>query len=781
MKRALLLVAVVLWGQVLNARLFHDPAPSYDDFCHRERARGQVSDRERTAPPARDPAFEMHLDAPISTWDEAVPLGNGMTGGLLWGESDTLRLSLDRADLWDLRTPATYLADDWNYKTVQQLVEARDQKELVRRFDAPFEEIPYPTKLPGARLELQLGGRSLQRFALDMRKAVGTAMFDSGRADVFFSATDPVALVRVRGARPAPRLVPPTALSKLGYAAATTGHDATSVWLRQETEAGGSYAVCVSSRTVGADTEMAIAISSSREQADPLALARARSAAALRRGFDRMLVPHEAWWRRFWAASSVTLPDAAVQQHYNLVEYFYGAASRKGSPPMPLQGVWTADAGSLPPWKGDFHFDLNVQLTYWPYLSAGHFDEGSAYLDFMWGLVPAHRKFARRFFDADGIVVPGVMALDGQPLGGWGMYSLSPVQGAWVAHAFYLHWRYTADPQFLAQRAYPYCTLVAQGLLSLMKAGASGTLRLPLSSSPEIHDNTLAAWMTPPSNYDLSLIRWLFTALSEMATAAGKTDEAPRWTEVQRRLDPLAVDGVSGVLKVSPTEMLAESHRHLSHLMAIHPLGLLTVDGPEADRRIIDASLDNLASLGTRNWCGYSFAWASCMEARAGRAEPARRYLDTYLKAFVLRNGFHANGDQTRSGYSDFTYRPFTLEGNFAAAQAVHEMLLQSWGGTIRVFPATPASWRDLSFAGLRGEGGYRISARRSGGRTSEIRVEASRNGTLRVRDPFGATGRWTSSGRRVSPGRTGDVLEFSVRAGQTLIGQSGPTPPGGR
>jgi alpha-L-fucosidase 2 len=67
---------------------------------------------------------------------------------------------------------------------------------------------------------------------------------------------------------------------------------------------------------------------------------------------------------------------------------------------------------------------------------------------------------------------------------------------------------------------------------------------------------------------------------------------------------------------------------------------------------------DQLAALGSSNWVGYSFAWAACAEARAGRPEKAIGYLDTFIKAFILRNGFHANGDQTRSGYSTFTYRP---------------------------------------------------------------------------------------------------------------------------
>ena len=94
----------------------------------------------------------------------------------------------------------------------------------------------------------------------------------------------------------------------------------------------------------------------------------------------------------------------------------------------------------------------------------------------------------------------------------------------------------------------------------------------------------------------------------------------------------------------------------------------------------------------------------ACLRARVGDAEAALRNLDIYVHAFILRNGFHANGDQTGSGFSSFTYRPFTLEGNFLAMEAVHEMLLQSWSahpGTARPgrYPPVPRDCRGAGTA----------------------------------------------------------------------------------
>ncbi len=731
---------------------------------------GIGSSASSTEDPAGPAALSnLKLEAPIKTWDEAIPLGNGLTGGLLWGEGNVIRLSLDRGDLWDLRTPEIYKQKDWNYATIQRLVEEKKQAEVSRLFDTPYDQIPYPTKLPGGRLELTFPtGTTVKSFDLDLAKAEGGAQMGDLELRVFFSACEPVAMMKITGPPPEFQLKVADSVAKLGYPAAKTGREAGEVWLEQEAALGLKYAVVVRSRQEAGMTLLALAITSNREGNDPLALARERTGKALQRGYEDLKKPHGVWWKDFWSRSAVRVPDARAQQQYDLVQYFYGAASRKGAPPMPLQAVWTADAGTLPPWKGDFHHDLNTQLTYWAYLSSGRFEEGETFLDFMWNLLPRHREFARDFYGTPGAAVPGVMGLDGQPLAGWSQYALSPTMGAWVAQAFYLHWRYTMDREFLETRGYPYCRGIGISLKALLKPGADGKLKLPLSSSPEIHDNSLQAWMKPNTNFDLAIMRWFFGALAEMASELGKTGEADEWKGTLANLEDLAIEGEAGPLRVTPDEPLKQSHRHHSHLMAIHPLGTLTVDGSERDRQVIRASLDQIRTIGTSEWCGYSFSWAACLEARAGRAEEAWHYLDLYLKAFILRNGFHVNGDQTKSGLSNFQYRPFTLEGNFAASQAVHEMLLQSWSGTVRVFPSLPEAWKDVSFANLRAEGGFKVSAERVGGQTNALRIESSRKTLLRLSDPFGGKPvRWNREGVENKNG----CYEVILEAGETLSG----------
>lgn len=709
------------------------------------------------------------LTAPIDTWDEAVPLGNGLTGGLLWGGANQINLSLDRGDLWDLRQHPTLLKDDWTYQTMRRLVKERNAQKIAEYFDHPYNGLT-PTKIPGGRLVLTLDPKhQTKTFNLDLQKAQGRIELDEHNLQCFFSAVLPVAMLRTKASIQSLRFVRPPSLNKLGYPEAQFGESQDMRWMVQQTAEQLTYAVVMKTKTTGDATEIAVAVTTNQDGGDPLALGKARVSKALAAGYTDMFAQHRRWWDDFWSASSVTLPDPAIQAHYDRVKYFYGAASRRGAPPMPLQGVWTADTGQLPPWKGDYHHDLNTQTTYLAYHTAGLAESGLSYLDYHWRLLDTYRDFAKKFYGVEGAVIPGVADLAGRPLAGWGMYALSPTHSAWVAQSFDLHWRHTMDKQFLAQRAYPFCHEIALALLNLCETDEAGKLKLPLSSSPEIHDNSLRAWLKPNSNYDLALMRWLFGAVSEMAQALGRQDEAERFQQALKQLDDYTVDE-NHVLMFSADEPFNQSHRHHSHTMMIHPLGDLNVAGSPSDLQIIEATLTRMQAKGTRAWVGYSFSWFSCILARTGRAEEALKYLVDYERAFTLRNGFHVNGDQSGQGLSGFTYRPFTLEGNFLAMEAVHEMLLQSWSGCVRIFPAVSERWADVSFNDLRARGGFKVSADRRNGQTRRVRIEATVNGLLRLRNPFGQQqATWNRSDLK----QQGDDYFVELKAGEALIGEN--------
>ena len=243
-----------------------------------------------------------------------------------------------------------------------------------------------------------------------------------------------------------------------------------------------------------------------------------------------------------------------------------------------------------------------------------------------------------------------------------------------------------------------------------------GWLFLPLSSSPEIFDDTRRSYLQPNSNFDLALIRYLFGTLAGYAEILGESAE--QYELILSKLDGIAVDG-DGVVMLDRTQRLNETHRHFSHLMCMYPLHLINYDTDE-HRQIYEQTISDLERLGTGLWTGFSFAMSAQIYAMAKHGNAAYERLRQFCVGFVGENGFHLNGDFRHYGYTQFHYRPFTLEGLFGFCDARHEMLLQDHNGCIELFPAIPEEWRNrtVSFDKLRSRGGLTVSAK---ARNSEI------------------------------------------------------------
>jgi alpha-L-fucosidase 2 len=734
--------------------------------------------------------MKLRFDIPIRSWDEGVPLGNGLLGAIVWGNERELFLSLDQAMLWDERAPAAYADRNFHFSHLLRLLRAKNWRKIIETFESPF-EYPWPTKLRACRLILTLPAADRWTHAtLDISTGLIELFSRKGRVEVVCDARRPLLALKSAGVSFAHRLEFPDyrhpdkenssttggyagSLGALGYPAATHGRRERIDFCVQEL-AGAEATVTATYFRKGRDGgELFAYISGPGPVSAMINESCDAVGAGLENGFAGIRAGSARWWEEYWARSRATISHEGINRHYQLGQYFLGSCSRAGAPPMPLQGVWTADEKGLPPWRGDYHHNLNTQFCYCSYLSNNRLEAGLAFLEHMWKVLPKHREIARRWFSAPGAFIPLCMSLAGEAICGWAPYSFNLTNGAWVADLFHRHWKYTLDETFLRERAYPYCVAQGEFLLHHLKPDPrTGRLALPLSSSAEIYDNTPRSFLPANSNYDHFLMLKLFRDLAELSAALGRDSESAKWRQCAKALGCFATAPVTSpdglirgeVLGLAPGMPLDRSHRHHAHLMAIYPLNILHPENGAKEKELINNSTHQIDLLGTGEWVGYSFSWYAGLCARIGRGAAAVSWLQRYLEGFVSTNGFHLNGDYKNLGYSVYKYRPFTLEGNFAAVQAVNDMLLQNINGTIRIGYGVPLGMT-ASFRDLRAENGFLVSAELDGqGNAEGVVVKSTVGGLCRMANPWkGKSVQVKSTG---SVRLKGDYLKFETVAG---------------
>lgn len=690
------------------------------------------------------------------SWDEGVPLGNGIIGALIWEKDGNLRMSLDNVNLWDLRPMENLNTPNYKFSWVYEQWKNDNYIEVQENFDVPYDKSPAPSKIPGAGMEFEIDGfGNIISNRLSTSNAISEIKWDSGvTMKSFVHATDQVGWFSFKGVKDGfkPMLIPPAYnmkghdevespvtgqdLRRLGYPEGTVINKDNSITYEQEGWGGFKYEVNVSWVQKGDVVEGCWSISTDYKVLEKSEKANVLVKNKLTKGFASAFETHVTWWNNFWDKSSVSIPDPVLEKQWYLEQYKFGSAARDNAPPISLQAVWTADNGKLPPWKGDFHHDLNTQLSYWPAYSGNHLDLEQGFLNWLIKYKPTFKKYTQKYYETEGLNVPGVTTLTGEPMGGWIQYSFGPTVGAWLGHHFYLHWRYSMDSEFLKDEAYPWLKDVAIFFNQISVKGANGKRKLPISSSPEIHNNSREAWFGETTNFDLALIRWTYEKAAELALELNHTEDAMHWNKILSEWPELTLDEKTGFV-FAPGTLYDESHRHFSHLVGYHPLGILDRSQGEKQQEVIQKTLDNLQNIGSDYFTGYSFSWLGNLQARNFDGEGAANSLRIFAENFCLPNTFHVNGEQHNKGYSKFKYRPFTLEGNFAFASAIQEMLIQSHTGIVHIFPAIPENWEDVSFDKLRTEGAFLVSADRKNGDVQRIKIHSEKGGTIKIKNPF--------------------------------------------
>jgi alpha-L-fucosidase 2 len=622
-------------------------------------------------------------------WEEGPFLGNGLIGAVMYAADGTLSWQLGRSDLTD-------------HRAEPHPMRARARLPLGRM----VLQLAAPATGMDARLDLWNGEVSgtlaAGRTQLPFRSFVhadepvlvvelATAL-DPAAAQFFFQPDIPIndrLLVRKQETiapgdiNPAPFVIERGAL-RLSVQRRAGGGEHVVAW--QQKRLGGRTLLVVSIATSVAD-------SSAREQAA------AAVTRALSLGPDRLRRSHRAFWNAYYPQSFLSVPDTQLESFYWIQMYKLASATRADRPAIDTLGPWYRST----PWPGIW-WNLNIQLSYWPVYTANRLALGESLL----ALVDRNRDHLRNN-------VPAAMRPDSMAVGRVsGPDAVSPVlipsaemgprersNLIWTMHNYWLHYRHNMDQTMLRERLFPVLKASVNYLLHQLTPGKDGKLHLPEATSPEYPKPA------PDTNYDHALLRWGCQTLLAIDKRLALGDPlAARWRDTLARLAPYPV-GDTGYL-IGRDQPLAVSHRHFSHLLMIYPLHLVTGQTP-AERALIEKSLAHWIGFeGALE--GYSFVGASAISSLLGKGDDAHRYLGDLIRRFVKPNTMYLEAG------------PVT-ETPLAAAQAIHDMLLQSWGDTLRIFPALPAAWKQASFQDLRGQGAFLVSAALREGQTCFVRV----------------------------------------------------------
>ncbi len=436
------------------------------------------------------------------------------------------------------------------------------------------------------------------------------------------------------------------------------------------------------------------------------------------------------WWHNYYKQSFITIPDAQMESFYWIQLYRLATSSRTDGPAIDLFGTQYRTSQ----WPGIW-FNLNIQLTYWPVYASNHLEMGESLINMI------DDKF-------DGLLKK-MSDVNRGVLGDF----------AWTMHNYWLQYRYAGDWKSIQNKWVPKAIQIVAAYEKFQITDSVGRIQLLGMGSPEYKG--FAKFNNP--NYNLALLNWLLSALIESNEKAGiNNTDVVKWKEMRSKLLPYPVD--ENGLMIGSNQPVDETHRCYSHILGLYPLFQLSPDSPK-DRELVEKSVLHWHHVGEgKDLCGFSFLGAASLYAALGRGDDA----------YKLLNGF-LNG---KTGQSLLTPNTFYLEGKNTTNEtplsfdaAAIELLLQSWGNKIRVFPAIPKKWSETSFSQLRAQGGFLVSASLKEGKTEwiEIKSQAGESCVLKTID-------WTTAVQvkgtrkfKISPLGNGEFA-IDLKAGEEIL-----------
>ncbi|MBR2284401.1 MAG: glycoside hydrolase family 95 protein [Ruminococcus sp.] len=763
----------------------------------------------------------LYYKTPAESFDWALPVGNGRLGGMVFGGAAEEVIKLNEDSVWSggLRHRINPDAREGLAEVRSLLIDGRipeAEKLAFQKMQGVTPNMRHYMPLGDLRINMELPGKARDYMRdLDIADAAADVYFSADgiryTRNVFCSAPDDVMVIRITADSPGKISLTcsidgrddyyddnrPCGENMLLYTGGTGSRD------------GIFFAVCIGAAAKGGELRTLGGCLSVKNADEVMIVLSARTSfygenyissakidveMALRCGYEELFMRHTADYQALFNRTELSLcdnsdteissmttderitrlkgdemdtKDSARLVHDNkLMELFFNygrylmiSASRPGTQPMNLQGIWNENM--WPAWGSRYTVNINTEMNYWPAESCNLSECHLPLFDLLERVCENGRITAKEMYGIDkGFVCHHNTDIwgDTAPQDLWMPATIWPTGGAWLSLHIFEHFEYTGDMEFLADK-YHIMKEAAEFFAEFLIENSEGQLVTCPSVSPEntyLTENGVKGCLCMGPSMDSQIITVLFSNVIKAAELLDRDKElAQRLSQMLERL-PQPEIGKYGQIKEWAVDYdeVEIGHRHISQLFALHPADLIT---PNKTPKLADAARATLVRrlIHGGGHTGWSCAWITNMWARL------------YDGRMVYENLKKLLSHSTNPNMTD-SHPPFQIDGNFGGTAAIAESLLQSCGGEIVLLPALPEEWHSGHVYGLRAKGGAEVDIEWEDGRLTYAAVAAGLDTEYRIRT--GCVASVSCDGENVGSRIEDGVIIFTAHAGKKYV-----------